>query len=109
MQTWENFYGPNAGYVLDLYERYQNDPNSVDPATRAFFAAWPPPVDGMIAQPVPASTPLLDKVVAATNLANAIRDYGHLAALVDPIDADPSGDPALLPATHDITEDELRR
>ena len=34
---WERFYGPNAGYVLELYERYQADPASVDAATRAFF------------------------------------------------------------------------
>ena len=34
---WERFYGPNAGYVLELYERYQADPGSVDAATRAFF------------------------------------------------------------------------
>jgi 2-oxoglutarate dehydrogenase E1 component len=32
------FFGPNAGYVLELYERYQHDPQSVDPETRAYFA-----------------------------------------------------------------------
>ena len=28
MQNMEKFYGPNAGYVLELYERYQQDPAS---------------------------------------------------------------------------------
>jgi len=31
------FYGPNAGFALELYDRYRNDPGSVDAATRAFF------------------------------------------------------------------------
>ena len=31
------FHGPNAGYVLDLYERYLRDPSSVDAETRAAF------------------------------------------------------------------------
>ncbi len=35
--TLENFYGPNAGYALELYERYRHDPASVDAATRTYF------------------------------------------------------------------------
>src|SRR5579859_318620 len=42
MYDLETFYGPNAGYVLELYERYKQDPASVDEATRAIFASWPP-------------------------------------------------------------------
>src|SRR5438067_1379629 len=36
------FYGPNAGYVLELYERYQRDSQSVDERTRALFDGWSP-------------------------------------------------------------------
>ncbi len=43
MSDLDEFYGPNAGYVLDLYERYQQDPDAVDPATRAAFQTWTPP------------------------------------------------------------------
>ncbi|HXE79214.1 MAG TPA: 2-oxoglutarate dehydrogenase E1 component [Vicinamibacterales bacterium] len=32
-----SFGGINEGYVLELYERYRQDPSSVDPATRAVF------------------------------------------------------------------------
>ncbi len=47
MDTWDTFFGPNAGYAQELYERYLQDPSSVDPATRAFFdTAPPPPADG---------------------------------------------------------------
>ena len=31
-QVWEEFQGPNAGYVLELFERFLQDPQSVDPA-----------------------------------------------------------------------------
>jgi ABC-type polysaccharide/polyol phosphate transport system ATPase subunit/acylphosphatase len=37
------FYGPNLGYVLELYERYREDPKSVDERTRDFFETWSPP------------------------------------------------------------------
>ena len=37
MDELENFYGPNAGYVLELYERYRQNPESVDADTRAIF------------------------------------------------------------------------
>ena len=38
------FHGPNSGYVLELYERYLQDPDSVDPEIRALFEKWNPPV-----------------------------------------------------------------
>src|SRR5215212_1212754 len=43
MDDLNDFYGPNAGYVLDLYDRYQHDPASVDDRTRALFQEWTPP------------------------------------------------------------------
>ena len=43
--TRDCFYGPNAGYVLALYEQYQADPDSVDADTRAYF-------DSLGAEPV---------------------------------------------------------
>ncbi|NJN68707.1 MAG: hypothetical protein HC884_19375, partial [Chloroflexaceae bacterium] len=42
MNTGAIFHGPNAGYMLELYERYRQNPDSVDAATRAFFDAWTP-------------------------------------------------------------------
>src|SRR6266700_8249970 len=41
MYDLEAFYGPNAGYVLELYERYRQNPASVDVGTRAIFDTWP--------------------------------------------------------------------
>ena len=39
----DQFYGPNLGYVLELYERYKQDPSSVDERMRDFFETWSPP------------------------------------------------------------------
>ena len=40
MTRLEEYFGPNAGYVADLFDRYQQDPASVDAETRAIFDAW---------------------------------------------------------------------
>ena len=45
MAGWEGFSGINRGYVLELYEKYRQDPASVDPATRAIFEQWTPPAE----------------------------------------------------------------
>jgi 2-oxoglutarate dehydrogenase E1 component len=121
MQSLESFYGPNAGYVLELYERYKQDPASVDEQSRAIFATWSP--DGAIAaERPPVSTrtepvtgplapvqPDVAKVVAASALAHAIRERGHLGAHLDPLESEPIGDPALLPETHGISEADLEQ
>ncbi|MBX6342186.1 MAG: 2-oxoglutarate dehydrogenase E1 component, partial [Thermomicrobiaceae bacterium] len=111
------FHGPNAGYVLELYERYQRDPESVDPATRAFFeqSGWrPESLDGATAvapAPAPAARVAadVDTIVGAANLAESIRRLGHRAARLDPLGSPPAGDPALEPATHGLTEADLAR
>jgi 2-oxoglutarate dehydrogenase E1 component len=112
MAGWEGFSGINRGYVLELYERFRQDPSSVDPDTRAIFEQWTPPADdgdadggsAASATDVPART-----AVAAVNLAQSIRRYGHLAARLDPLGSRPPGDPTLLPETHGLTEADLRR
>ena len=105
MNLWRDFHGPNAGYMLELYERYRQNPDSVDAATRASFASWTPTVDGAPAVAAPAA----GKIVGAVTLAQAIRTYGHLAAQLDPLGSPPPGDPSLEPTTHGVTEEDLRR
>ncbi|MBI3950129.1 MAG: 2-oxoglutarate dehydrogenase E1 component [Acidobacteria bacterium] len=105
MDIWKEFHGANAGYVLELYDRYRQNPHSVDAATRALFDQWKPTVDG--ARPAPAVA--IDKIVGAVNLAQAIRGYGHLAAQLDPLGEPPRSDPALELATHGLTEEDLRQ
>ena len=110
MDLWHEFHGPNAGYILELYERYRQDPASVDAATRAAFEGWRPPEDGNgHVTAAPAVAPETDKVMGAVNLATAIREYGHLAARIDPLGlANPPGDPALHPNAHGLSDADLR-
>jgi 2-oxoglutarate dehydrogenase E1 component len=113
MSGWLDVSGINRGYVLELYDRFRQDPASVDAETRAFFESWTPPADAaeeiaQQAQPADAGTPLR-AAVSAVNLAQSLRRYGHLAAQLDPLGAKPIGDPTLSPERHGLTEDDLRR
>ena len=107
------FAGVNAAYVLELYERYRQDPASVDPDTRKAFESWTPPE----AAPAPPSGSIsphtggldIRVVVAAANLVESIRRYGHLAARIDPLGSQPVGDPSLSPRAHGITDEDLKK
>ncbi len=111
------FYGANEGYVLELYERFRANPESLDPQTRAFFAAWSPEVvdDGLVAVStgqVSATAAvdtqrLMQRAVGAVNFAQAIRQFGHVQANIDPLGSERPGDPELDPAFHGITWDDL--
>ncbi len=108
MNPWDQFSGANAGYVYELFERYQRDPSSVDEATRKAFTDWTPADPVAPAAPVaPAS---LQAGIAAFNLAESIRRFGHLAATLDPLGYhDPIGDPSLAPQSHGLTTDALKQ
>lgn len=106
------FHGPNAGYVLDLYDRYLRDPGSVDPQTRALFESLPPlDLDdrGSPAAPTAPATPAVDvsTIVKAATLAHNIRVRGHLAAHIDPLGTDPPGDSDLDPAAYGLRPEDL--
>jgi 2-oxoglutarate dehydrogenase E1 component len=111
----KDFQGVNEGFVLELYDRFRSDPDSVDEPTRQFFSAWTPPSDRW--EPAPPSAeatvpagPHVDPrvVVGAVTLAESIRRFGHLAANLDPLGSRPVGDPALVPQTHGVTDADLR-
>lgn len=114
---WQNYYGPNYGYVQEQYERYLNDPGSVDATFRELFDRWgsppPAPAHGASADFVAPSSgapshDLLRKVVAAEKLVWNIRTYGHLAADIDPLELRAKGDTRLLdPSTYHLTEADL--
>ena len=89
----EQFPGVNAGYVFELYERYRQNPDSVDPATRKIFEAWTPIEPDAPGSAAQAPAVGVQKVVGAANLTECIRRYGHLAAQLDPLGSEPIGDP----------------
>ncbi len=108
MDLWREFHGPNAAYVLELYERYRRDPDSVDPVTREALARLAVPVEES-GPPAGGPAPAPAKIAGTVNLAQAIRGYGHLAARLDPLGRPPHGDPSLEPAAHGLSEEDLRR
>ena len=77
MNPWDQFTGVNAGYVYDLYERYQRDPGSVDEATRTLFANWSPEIES---EPVPSGRDVIGSLtdsVHASSLAISLTEYEH--------------------------------
>jgi 2-oxoglutarate dehydrogenase E1 component len=117
--VYAEFYGPNAGYVWELYERFLRDPNSVDAKSRAYFEEHAAELERAQAAPATptvaaqaetsATTPGLGEIVKVVNLANAIREYGHLAAHLDPLGTTPPDDPTLHLDYYELSEEELRR
>jgi 2-oxoglutarate dehydrogenase E1 component len=110
MDIWNLFHGPNAGYVLELYERYRQNPQSVDEAARSLFERISPPFDGRNGRTVSETpTSAIVKIVGAANLAQAIRAFGFLEARLDPLGSSPPGDPWLKMDFHGVTEEDLRQ
>jgi len=121
MDPWREFQGPNAAYVLALYDQYCLDPASVDADSRAFFDKNPPPPELLVGvssqspgaaardeqgQIITGIDPF--KVAAVLKLAQAIRWYGHWAAALDPLGSPPPGDPSLQLDTYGLNEADLK-
>lgn len=98
MTLEKEFHGPNLGYILDLYEHYQTNPNDVDEPTRKYFEKWEP--QGLAGVD-------LRTLVGAINLAQAIRSYGYLAAQLDPLGGTSMDDPLLTLEFHRLREEDL--
>ncbi|WP_335870795.1 2-oxoglutarate dehydrogenase E1 component [Bacillus sp. 2205SS5-2] len=89
---WQQFSGPNLGYVMDVYEQYQNDPENVDPELRELFELYGSPykrnttkLSGIPEEDSSHEPTSYSKVVAAVQLADNIRRFGHLAADINPL------------------------
>jgi len=120
---WQSYYGPNLGYVQEQYERFLEDPSSVDEADRQLFLRWgAPPSEDMIEyvaeQPAARAVSSqavgslnashFQKVVAAHQLMLNIRRYGHLAADINPMNLSARTETKLLdPANFGLTEADL--
>lgn len=89
--AWQGFHGPNLGYVIELYESYLIDPQSVDPEMRAYFEEWgsPQAVEEQnninVVTNHQTSTVQMESIISAVKLADNIRAYGHLAADIYPL------------------------
>lgn len=91
---WQNFHGPNLGYVMEMYDLYLHDPDQVDEDLKQLFQQWGPPViEGkeISSETAPQTfmqTSNIEKTVAAIKYAEHIRTYGHMAADINPLTKD---------------------
>ncbi|MCL5116739.1 MAG: 2-oxoglutarate dehydrogenase E1 component [Firmicutes bacterium] len=91
------FIGPNVGYLVEAYEQYVTNPDSLDPATQAILSQLDPAAiealksEGQL-EPRGVALPdvvPVEKLVKAVQLARNIREYGHLQAEFDPLGVSP--------------------
>ncbi|HEU0012832.1 MAG TPA: 2-oxoglutarate dehydrogenase E1 component [Longimicrobium sp.] len=110
MAELRDFHGPNAAYVLDLYERWLLDPATVDEGWRSYFSSFTPPAEAAPASPAAGAAAGADvqKALAAAELAHAVRGRGHTAARLNPLSPEPPrADPVLAPEFHHLSEADL--
>ncbi|MEP6620474.1 MAG: 2-oxoglutarate dehydrogenase E1 component [bacterium] len=96
----------NDGYVAEMYDAYRRDPAAVDESWRQFFRTAES-LSGIGSGAGRPDDRLLRKAAGAAALADAIREYGHLAVQLDPLGSPPPGASELTPEFHGINEDEL--
>lgn len=84
---WENFHGPNMGYIEEQYEQYENDPGAIDPSLKELFDEHGAPdwIEDQSVSMNGTATPSngeIAKISSALKLVEAIRRHGHLEAKV---------------------------
>ena len=99
LQGDENFYGA-VWESLGVVERGTREEGSV-PVTAP---SLPPS-----RVPLPSSPDDLKHVAAAMALVKAFRNFGHMAARLDPLGSEPPGDPALDPGPLGLTPESMAR
>ena len=92
----DEFFGPNAGYALELLERVQQPKPP------------PEPEDAELVVGLRAS-PEVSAAAAAAALAQSIRLFGHRGAHLDPLGSEPPGDPHLDYGAHGLSEEDLNK
>src|SRR3954453_1703210 len=107
LQTVEAYLQGNHGFYEGVFASLgvELGPPPAPPAPAAAAAA----AREAPAAPGPVDEDLLQAVQAATSLLKAHRTHGHLAARLDPLGAEPEGDPALDPDTVGLTPELMAR
>ncbi|SFE35865.1 2-oxoglutarate dehydrogenase E1 component [Alteribacillus iranensis] len=116
-EPWQEFYGPNLGYLMDLYEQYKEDPESVDQETREWFDQYGPPSERE--RPINGAAPtvtdakpdatIVNKIAAAVKLAENIRIHGHLSADMNPLQEPSDVSSFLKISEYGLTEEDLKQ
>jgi 2-oxoglutarate dehydrogenase E1 component len=115
---WDDYFGPNLGYLYEQYDQYLSNPDLTEPTFRELFdrLGAPPSVEAAEPEQVQSTVrneedhlKLMKKVVAADRLVWNIRTYGHLAADTDPLGLRTPSDTRIIEsATYKLTEADLK-
>ncbi|TWT25721.1 2-oxoglutarate dehydrogenase E1 component [Planomicrobium sp. CPCC 101110] len=112
---WSSITGPNLGYVMEMYDIFQESPEAIDPEFAELFRQYGSPLE-IVEQPAAAapsatadvSADKFGKVLAAVQLADAIRAHGHLASNIYPLNDRPKDASRLEPSAYGLTEQDLK-
>ncbi|MBU9720071.1 MULTISPECIES: 2-oxoglutarate dehydrogenase E1 component [Bacillaceae] len=119
-EGWSQFYGPNLGYMLEVYDDFMDNPNSVDSDIQYFFKKWgAPPVSNTETIDLHSMKKEMGTSIAQTHiqemhtlanamkLADSIRRNGHRIANISPVDKRSKDDLFAL-EKFDLTEEQLK-
>ncbi|PLT30675.1 2-oxoglutarate dehydrogenase E1 component [Peribacillus deserti] len=123
LNPWAGLSGPNLGYVLEQYDLFVEDPDSVGSDLKELFITWGSPEEavqlnniageisaGQTRTPgVPMSTDMMKKVMSAVQLVENIRAYGHLAANIYPLNEVPKENDVIKLSNYDLTDEDLKK
>ncbi len=112
---WTSISGPNLGYVMEMYDLYQQSPELLDPEFAEMFKQYGPPLE--VAQPAAdavetaaasVESSKFGKVLAAIQLAEAIRAHGHLASDIYPLKDRPKDTSRLEASFYGLNDQDLK-
>src|SRR3989442_6203689 len=92
-----------------FYEGVAESLGATVPAVKGEGGAGPAPTPSPFPGSSPGGSPDLKSVAAAMALVKAYRNFGHMAARLDPLGSEPPGDPALDPAPLGLTPEVLAK
>ncbi len=110
---WEQFHGPNMGYVEEQYDLYKEDPENVDSSVKDMFKQHGAPswlFDKDETQVVSSESSSFDvrKITSAMKFIEAIRRYGHLEADIHAVGDEKESSPLVAMSTYDLTVEDLK-
>lgn len=115
---WSSIAGPNLGYVMEMYDLYQESPELLDPEFAEMFKQYGPPAEAAPASSSSSSSAetaaasvdssKFGKVLAAVQLAEAIRAHGHLASDIYPLKDQPKDSSRLEASAYGLTDQDLK-
>ncbi len=109
LQTIEAYLQGENGFYEDVFSALGAALGPAIAPPQPQLTAAAPGAAPAAASPAGDDLELMQAVQAGTALVKAYRTHGHLAARLDPLGSEPTGDPALDPDTLHITPELMRR